>query len=739
MDQGKRSEPVELFAILILGFLLRLFAGRNSLTENGVLLPGYDEYYHMRRILFTANHFPNTLWFDSYLNYPHGFDITWPPLFDQISAALCVVLGQHSKAGVEMTASFVPMIIGIIAIVVVYYLVRELFNHKVALLAAFMTALAPFYLLYTMFAALDHHCLEVLLTLITLLFIIMAIRRSEKRYLFASVAGVAMAALAYTWQGADIYMAIFLLYAAVQMTLDLHEGKSSKETATILLAAFAIAFILILPFSNTSWLSASFKGIGAIIIALSIMFALTLIIAKMKISWKAFPLSILILFALFALLSQFAGGLFGVGAMIQSGLEYVWGGRMIGKISEAEPLFYDAETFSQVVFSKLGLNILFSLVGMAALLDYIRRSTGAKRQGQILLLLWAAVTLILTLGQSRFLYISTIYMGLMISMLFFFLIDLAEKMHKEGKLAWAAKSPRLLAAILLLLLVLPTAWDAASFAQSTPPVVAGDWEESLAWLKENSETTSFFAAPQEIAEYSVMSWWDYGNWILYLAERPVVANNFQAGVADAAKFYLSESEEEAMGVLDARGSRYIFADYKLIYGKLAALTNWANEDLSSYMKMEDYGLQTAVTPKQRLFNTTLGRLYFFDGAGTGHFRLVHESKTMYGEKGQQKSEVKIFEYVPGALIKIRTGPDQKVGGLLNMTSNQGRPFIYVNEAKANADSFEIRVPYSTENRYGCHAINPYLIFSGNKDAVKMKNLNVSEEDVIKGRTIELTF
>jgi oligosaccharyl transferase (archaeosortase A-associated) len=738
MDQGRRSEPAELFAVLILGLLLRLFAGRNSLTENGVLLPGYDEYYHMRRILFTANHFPNTLWFDSYLNYPRGLEITWPPLFDQIAASFCVAFGQHSKAGVEMAASFVPMIIGIIAIIVVYYIVRELFDHKVALLAAFMAALAPYYLLYTMFAALDHHCLEVLLSLITLLFMIMAINRSLKRYLYAFLSGVAMAALAYTWQGADIYLAIFPLYAAVQMTIDLKEDKSSKETTKMLLTAFAIAFILVLPFGNTSWLSASFHGIGAMIIALSTMFALAYITAKRKISWKVFPLSILILFALFALLSELAGGFFGVGAMIQSGLEYIWGGGMIGKIGEAEPLIYNADTFSEVVFSLQGLNLLFSLGGMAASLIYIRRSTGTKRQGQTLLLLWMAFTLILTFGQSRFLYISTISMGLLISILFFFLLDTANKKQKEGGQAPAARYSRLLATVLFLLLVLPTAWDAASFAQSSPPAVAGDWVESLAWLKENSNTTSFFEAPQKTAEYSVMSWWDYGNWILYQAQRPVVANNFQAGVADAAKFYLSESEEEATAVLDVRGSRYILADYSLIYGKLSSLTTWANEDLSSYMKMENYGSQHTVTPQERLFNTTLGRLYFFDGAGTSHFRLIHESKTFVGESSA-KSMVKIFEYVPGALIKIRAGPGQKVGALLNMTSNQGRPFIYVNEAKANGDSFEIRVPYSTKSQNGCHAINPYLVFSGIKDAVKTKNLDVSEEDVIKGNTIELTF
>mgnify|MGYP002413024685 FL=1 len=247
MDRARRSEPAELIAVLILGLLLRLFAGRSSLTENGILLPGYDEYYHMRRILFTAIHFPNTLWFDSYLNYPYGMEITWPPLFDQLSAAICVALGQHSKPGIELTACFAPLIFGLIAVVAVYYIVRELFGHKVALLAAFMAALAPYYLLYTMFAAMDHHCLEVLLLIIILLFMIMAISRKEKRYLYTIACGVAMALLAYTWQGADIYLGIFLLYAAVQITMDLKEGKSCNDTATILLAAYAIAFILVLP------------------------------------------------------------------------------------------------------------------------------------------------------------------------------------------------------------------------------------------------------------------------------------------------------------------------------------------------------------------------------------------------------------------------------------------------------------------------------------------------------------
>ncbi len=418
MDRGKRSEPAELLAVVLFGFLLRLFAGRSSLTENGILLPGYDEYYHMRRILYTVNHFPNTLWFDSYLNYPHGLSITWPPLFDQISATLCVVLGQHTKGGVEMVSSFVPMLAGILAIVVVYYLVRELFDHRVALMASFLTALAPNYILNTMFAATDHHCLEVLLQLTTILFIIMAICRNEKRYLFACAAGVAVAALAYTWQGADIYLGIFLIYAFIRMTLDLKEGRPSTDTVTMLLIAFGLALVLVLPFWNTPWLSPSFLGIAAIIVALSIMFGLSYIMQERKMSWTMFPVSILVLVVVFALSTRVFGGLFGLGALIQNGLDLIWGGGMIGKISEAEPLVYDAKTFYEVVFSPLGLNLLISLAGIAATIIYIQRSDGGRKQGQLLLLVWAIYTIILTFGQARFLYISMIAMGVLISIFF---------------------------------------------------------------------------------------------------------------------------------------------------------------------------------------------------------------------------------------------------------------------------------------------------------------------------------
>ena len=724
---------MELLAVVILGLLLRFLAGKNFLTENGILLPGYDEFYHMRRILYTVQNFPDTLWFDSYLNYPHGWENVWPPLYDQICAAFCLLLGQNTRPGVEMAASFMPIIFGTITTIVVYFLIREIFDHRTAILASLMTVLAPTYLQYTRFAAMDHHSLEVLFLLSSLLFLILAFCRQEKRYIFAVLAGISLAALAYTWHGATLYLAIIPVYGAIEIAMALKNKRSWQATAMALMLALAVAIILILPYRNAAWLRPSFMGIVAVFGAMAVISALGYIVAKKNMSWKAFPLGIIILSLAFVLI--LSSGLLELGGLIKFGLELIWGGSWIGMISEAEPLIYDWLTFKQVLFSGLGLNLLFALAGFAVILIYIRNSQGGRRQGLMILLLWAAFSIALTFGQLRFLYMSTISIGILISILFFYLLDLIR--NRLGGSNQRSILPAIL--ILFLFLTLPSIAEVVNTVTYSDPMIKGDWQESMAWLKENSNATSFFDAPVKTPEYSVMCWWDYGNWIMYMAERPVVASNFQAGWEDAAKFYLSESEENATALLDERGSKYVFLDHSMAYSKLGAIANWAQEDLTTYFMAQDYsGTQITVIPTQRLFNTTLGKLYYFDAAGTGHFRLIYESRTFLGEN-PAKAQVKIFEYVPGALIRVRTGPDQKVGCVLNMTSNQDRPFIYANQAAPKECVLEMRVPYSTESRYECKAADPYLIFSGNQMGVRMKHVNVSEDDVLQGRTIEVAF
>lgn len=733
MDRGNRSETAELLAVVFLGFLLRLFAGRPYLVDSGVLFDSYDDYYHMRRILYTVSHFPNTLWFDSYIDYPSGFSLNWPPLFDQISAGLSLALGQHTQPGIEMVSAFIPVVLGAITIAVVYFMVRESLGRNVALMSALMAAITHHHIMKTTIGSIDHHCLEVLLLLGSLLFLVLALSRSEKTYLFAAISGIIMAGLVYTWFGAGVYLVIFLVYAALQMTLDLRNRSPSGKTATALTAAFGVALMLVLPFWNAPWLFPSFLGIMVAIIGTLVMYALSRFMLMHKVNWIVFPLAIIV----FAFACAILLPLIGMGSLMQFG--YIFGGEMSGKISEAQPLF---SSEARVLFStssysssgwKLISNLLFSLAGIAAFILCLRRREDGKINGQLLVLVWAVASLLLTLGQIRFFYISSIATGVLISLLFFYILDVYKsRMAERGQGRFRAFS-----VVLFVLLVLPTATHTAAFIGGAP-LIAGDWYESLNWLEKNSNSTSFYDDPVNVPEYSVMNLWDYGNWIIYLAKRPVVANNFQVGVMDSTKFYLSGSEEESTALMDKRRAKYVFVDYDMLHGKLFSIASWANEDPASYLILKDYSLNAAAIPTQKLLNTTMARLYLFDGAGTEHFRLIYESSTLLGS-GSPMGKVKIFEYVPGALIRVKAGPDKRVGTLLNMTSNQGRTFAYINEGQFSNGSYEMRVPYSTESRYGTHSLGPYLIFSGNEMGIKMQNIDISEKDVLEGRTLEVSF
>lgn len=73
--------------------------------------------------------------------------------------------------------------------------------------------------------------------------------------------------------------------------------------------------------------------------------------------------------------------------------------------------------------------------------------------------------------------------------------------------------------------------------------------------------------------------------------------------------------------------------------------------------------------------------------------------------------------------------------LLNLNSNQGRKFQYFNIGVPQAGRYSIRVPYSTEKRHNTHATDELMVFSGGRSA----KVNVSEDDVQKGRFIEVDF
>ncbi|MDP4189791.1 MAG: oligosaccharyl transferase, archaeosortase A system-associated, partial [Bacteroidota bacterium] len=266
------------------------------------------------------------------------------------------------------------------------------------------------------------------------------------------------------------------------------------------------------------------------------------------------------------------------------------------------------------------------------------------------------------------------------------------------------------------------------------------WKDSLNWLKTSSPETSYYSEPSETPEYGVLSWWDYGNWIVYLAKRPVVSNNFQTGMQDSAHFFTTDSEKEANAIMEKLKVKYVITDKQMASGKFGAIAEIAGKDLGKYFDIKtvngNSGLETTATAKKEFFNTEIYKLHGLDGTNLGNLRLVHESNVS-GKENDNENDVKVFEFVPGAKLSGTASPGQNVTATLELSSNTGRKFTYQNEATSDKNgSFEITVPYSTENTAsGVNAVSAYSLNTGKNTTIS--GVRVTENDILNGNMVKV--
>ena len=292
-----------------------------------------------------------------------------------------------------------------------------------------------------------------------------------------------------------------------------------------------------------------------------------------------------------------------------------------------------------------------------------------------------------------------------------------------------------------------------------------DWRESLEWLGENSPDTGvdYYAVYDEATfeyppeSYGVMSWWDYGHWITFISKRIPNANPFQAGVSGpngSAAYFMSESEEVSTEILDNLGTKYIITDVEMDSPKFWAMATWYNQTVGAtpyQTRVADQSGNAQFLYSDRYFMTTISRLHNFDGSmveGTNeftttyggreysyfvlapmekvpalqHYRLVHESPTdvLSASPAYDLSYVKVFEYVPGAVIAGEGTIE------IPLTTDTGRTFTYRQES---VDGTFV-VPYpTTTNSGGITPMGEYTVVETGQI------FRVTEEDVLLGRTV----
>ncbi|CCQ34818.1 Transmembrane oligosaccharyl transferase protein [Halorhabdus tiamatea SARL4B] len=600
----------------LFGFMVWLRArtwGR-FLVDGKVLFSGNDPWYHLRQISYTVSHWPSTMPFDPWTEFPTGtFVGQFGTFMDQLvaTAALVIGLGSPSDELVRLVALFSPVVFGAAIVVPTYYLGKRMGGRLGGVIAALVLALSAGELLQrSLVGFADHQVVEALFQALAVLGILIAVRVAQEEKpvyeLFvdrdwaalrrplgwATLAGAGLGLYLWTWPPAILLIGILGVYVTIQLPVAYLRGESPEHvgiaTATIFSVAGVLSLVSITSFDlNMVQLSLAQPALAFAGVAWSLG------LAWLAREWDRRHL------ASWQYPATVFGGLV-VGAVLLAVLlpDLFWYFfdqllRFVGftvnptasasTVGEVQPL-----TTIDPLWQWFGAAPFVAVAGVGIAIAHQYLSDELKPE-LLFVALWFVFMVAATFTQQRFAYYLTVptatLTALVVTWLFGYLRSAADSSDLETYQVLTILSV-VVAVVLPMVVVYPTAIDVSG--QNGPGGVSG-WESSLEWMSENTpavgnyggagnaEDLDFYGTYERTDDYEypdgaygVMSWWDYGHWITQEGERIPVANPFQGNADKAARFLIAQNESEAAGALDVVSenetdaqTRYAMIDWKM--------------------------------------------------------------------------------------------------------------------------------------------------------------------------------
>jgi dolichyl-phosphooligosaccharide-protein glycotransferase len=648
---------------VVLGTALRLGTYRQLQDGSRTRAVSSDDYYHLRRARFAVAHFPRTIFFDPLMNFPAGGVPIWPPLYDLSLAAPSLLLHgpQAPEAAIEREAAGVPLLFAAGTIVLAGLLARRIYGPLAGVATALFVAVSPGHILWSQYGHVEQHVAESFFGVAVLGAYVASRERpsapgNARR---EAAAGVTLALAVLAWQGAVYWGAIF----AVALFLESLRTRAVVFRAAVLTLALPAALVALataawtrgieMPFTYVSF--GFFQPIFLAALAAGVVFLDTAVgVARRGIPRRDLLLRVAFLAAALVAVLPFAG------PMVESfagGVGYVAGrtrevsGRggyvsypsaWLKGIFEARPLFADG-----ILPPIRQLSFALFLVPVA-IFAWTRRALARRRTGvHVALVVWGVVTVFLAVAQRVNVYYAVPLCALALVEVARLAAAMVRRRSRPG-----TRPPRArIAGVVAILLALPMLAGIRE-ELSSERVAGSDLFATLGWMRQ--------ALPHAVDPYdprllggpfppglaraeSVLAPWSLGHLILYEAELPVVANNFGYGFLDSIRFFLAESEGEALEVARRHRARWVLAT------DLVPRMNDYAEYLGKAPPIE--AAARGLVPSAAYFRTMQSRLYDFDGAAVpqlalqplASFRLRFASRTGIMRGGRFVARWKVFE------------------------------------------------------------------------------------------------
>lgn len=599
-EENPRTRWAALAAIVAAGLALRLSIWNQVFDRGRIFIDSPDGYYHLRRAWMTLQQWPNVPQRDPLLSVPYGGTISWPPLFDGLMATLALPWRSNPDRALELIGAWLPPVLGMFQIVLVYWLLKSLSTNRAALLAASIVAFLPGSVRYSFLGALDHdpfyECC-VLLCLIALA----ECRRPGAGPIRCSLlltAGLSLGVLG--WAGANVLMAMVGAAALLMVVAD--RGLAGPVGTVVGWAGFASALIL-LPFVLSSvWtreVGATFEGLSLLhqtgMVLLAFEGAILAQFARGSDAdrfgrrrWMRIIAVLTGLALLYLVPTAF-------GSFIR-GMRYAAGdAAILGIVAEARPLLWLSGPFDlRPMVLRLGLLPVF-----AVLLLPIAVWNRQTRVSAVLISVWVAVTLTLAMLHSRFSYSAALSLAAAGGLLF----EMAMGQYRQARRAVV------MLAILTLLPALPAyvpigSWSSFNFYLRQPPLKEFEMDSLTEWLRTRR--------PADPKRDAVMARWSFGHWIVWKAKKGVVLSPMlsvgQPGFREGMKFFFLTDPDEILEFLRSHQVRYLIMTPEM--GSLRANARIAGVDADKlYARDEETGRETINVPVY--MRTVSARLSFW--------------------------------------------------------------------------------------------------------------------------------
>ena len=662
---------VGLSLLFLVGFGLRTFAAYPQVFSKGQtkFLVG-DGWYHLRLVENLSRNFPTWNQFDPYLRYPDGQFVPVAPLTPWLLAGLSRILGggEPSRALIEQVCAWFSPIVAGILLVPVYLLGRRLKNRVAGLLATALVATSSGLLLHrSLLGYLDHHIPEAFLAVCFVLTASIAYRSMTAGeptvensgplprgpvfgVLWSIAAGLLLGLYLLNWLGGVLLVAIAVVWVTAQVLIEHLHRRDARRLCVLGLLLLAPAGGL-LTFWQTPLLGRqlSMAGIVGGSVWLILLLGMVSVARRTRRPRRT-------LFAMIGAVAALAAGsaVTARPALVTSALAEITrlgAGTAPGAIPETRPLLFANSAWTlATAWSEFGATFFLAIPALALLaIRAVRRADGAA----LLVTLWSGAMLAATLVQVRFAYHYAVCAALLTAYLVASLLSRwfargrTQKNERASSATASFSRGRALSAAavgiaLFALLFQPNLSRALRAGEQvyTPP---DEWIVAMHWLRENTPepfgaAEMYYARydaprhgeayPYPPSAYGVLSSWSYGYWIIREGRRIPTANPGQHGARDAARWFLSQSVEEAEEIMQRVGARYVVLDSTLPFmesepggaavGRVSSLAFWAEAKPEKFF--EEWRMRNGQGTWQRFivyypdyYRTLLARLFIFRG------------------------------------------------------------------------------------------------------------------------------